>query len=193
MVLFLCSKLYYNGYLTSVSKFLTLHEFLPYLANTAGLWATFSQPLLISQVAHIRRLAARGGSVTLLGRNLWMLIIAVGCGKTGSWKNHVNTCSIDLSTQNYKILHQLSFLAPLLQYAIFHMHIDQKVQLLVIPNKRQIHKTYGTLKPVKASICINFPHTFFNGTNWKCNLKPQYLLTRERYPRFWVRSEMRMV
>ena len=66
----------------------------------------------------------------------------------------------DLSTQNYKILHQLSFLAPLTTTCNFS-HIDQKVQLLAIPNKRQIHKIYGTSKPVKGSTCINFPHTFF--------------------------------
>ena len=48
---------------------------------------------------------------------------------------------------------------------------------------------FGTSKPPKACACINFPNTIFNGTNWGHDLKPQYLLTGEKYPRFSVRSE----
>ena len=55
-----------------------------------------------------------------------------------------------------------------------------------------IFHIFGMSKPPKAYAFINFPHTFFNGTNCGHDLKSQYLLTRERYPRLPVRSEMCM-
>ena len=76
----------------------------------------------------------------------------------------------------------------------FSQHLPESTTLgdQIDTNKSLIHEIFGMSKPPKACACINFPHTFFNGTNWGYDLKPQYLLTRERYPRFTVRFEICM-
>ena len=71
-----------------------------------------------------------------------------------------------------------------------HWPVSTTLDDQIDTNKSLVHEIFSMSKLSKAYTCINFPHLFFNGTNWGYDLKPKYLLTRERYPRFPVRSEM---
>ena len=92
---------------------------------------------------------------------------------------------------SYKILHQLQFFSSLISNKQFSQYWSESTTLgdQIDTNKSLIYEIFDTSKPPKTCACINFPHTFFNGTNWGYDLKLRYLLTRERYSGFTVRSE----
>ena len=95
---------------------------------------------------------------------------------------------------SYKMLHQLQFFSSPISNMQISLHWSESTTLCnqIDTNKSLIYEIFNTSEPPKTCACINFPHTFFNRTNWGYDLKLWYLLTRERYSGFTVRSEMCM-
>ena len=177
------------------NSFLTLRKFSLYLAYTAGLWATFHNHFNITSGAY-KEVESHKRVGNIIVKNCGHFLLLLDMAKLAAetmMSTHVPLIWLHKIIKYYI---NFGFLSPSPPTCNFP-HIEQKVQLLaikliLIKAKFTKFMAHQNLK-FKASTCINFLHTFFNGTNWKYNLKPQYLLTREKYPRFWVRSELHIV